>query len=791
MTPESIDPAALGTDASDVSPWSIRAEGFDESLLGRRESVFTLSNGHVGWRGNLDEGEPSAEPGSFLNGVHELHPMPYAEPGYGYPARGQAVVNVTDGKVIRLFVDDDPFDMRRGRLHHHEQRLDMRDGVLRRRSRWTSPSGSTVTVESERLVSLTHRAVAAIRYTVTADEHPVAIAVQSELVANEPLPSVHPDPRVQDALDPAFAAAGQHTRGDSATLVHRTRESGIHVAVCMDHETSGDATVLELRTDVSDDLARTTIRSQLPPGARLTIVKYVGHEEASGVSVPGLRDRAEEAVNDARRTGWDGLAAQQRATLDGFWHRADVVVDGDDGLQQAIRFALYQVFQSAARLEGRSVPSKGLTGTGYAGHTFWDSEAFVLPAFTYLEPAAVRTALQWRHDTLPQARERARELHLEGAAFPWRTIDGRESSGYWPAGTAAFHNNAAIAAAVCRYVRATGDVDFERDAGAEILIETSRLWASLGRWDADGGFHIDGVTGPDEYSALADDNVYTNLSARENLAAGVAVARRHPDVARRLGVTEAEIEVWSAAAEAMAIGYDAELGVHPQSAGFTRHARWDFDATRPDQYPLQEHFPYVDLYRKQVVKQADLVLALYTSCDAFTLEEKARDFAYYESLTVRDSSLSACVQSIIAAEVGHLDLALDYLDEASGIDLADTQGDTADGLHIASLAGTWSAIVAGLGGMRETDRGLRFAPRLPAPLRRVCFRLTLRKALLEVDVAANRSRYTLIEGERCAFRHFDEEIVLVAGESVTRSTPAPRVLGPKPQQPPSREPKPR
>ncbi|EED6225636.1 family 65 glycosyl hydrolase, partial [Salmonella enterica subsp. enterica serovar Haifa] len=300
--------------------------------------------------------------------------------------------------------------------------------------------------------------------------------------------------------------------------------------------------------------------------------------------------------------------------------------------------------------------------------------------------------LRWRHATLDRARERARTLHLDGAAFPWRTIDGRESSGYWPASTAAFHINAAVAGAVMQYVRATGDTGFEREAGAEILIETARLWLSLGRWDADGAFHIDGVTGPDEYSAIVDDNVYTNLAARRNLRGAVEAARRHPDIAAGLGVDDAETERWEAAAQAMAVPFDEEKQVHAQSAGFTAHAPWDFDATGPEQYPLHSYFPYFDLYRKQVLKQADLVLALYTSHEEFTREEKARAFAYYDALTVRDSSLSAMAQVVIAAEVGHLDLAAAYLAELAALDLADLHGNTAEGLHIAALAGIWTGI---------------------------------------------------------------------------------------------------
>ncbi|MER7795990.1 glycosyl hydrolase family 65 protein [Microbacterium sp. NPDC096154] len=774
----------------DVAPWSIGLSGPGLSALAHLESVFALSNGHLGWRGNLDEGEPHSTPGSYLNGFYERHPMPYAEGGYGYPDSGESVINVPDGKIIRLLVDDEPFDVRRGRVIRHEQRLDFRAGTLHREVEWASPAGRMVQVTSTRLVSLTHRAVAAVRYEVRAVDGPVTLTVQSELVANEPLTEVHHDPRVKDALTDPLDSLGHFQLGTAATLVHVTRESGLGVAVAMNHVVAGAGSEAPtVSTETSPDLARTTIRARLDPGERLEVVKFVGHEWSTSPSAPALRDRAEAAVAEALEAGWDALAQGQRERLDEYWACADVEVEGEPRLQQAVRFALFHVFQAAARAEVRSIPGKGLTGAGYQGHTFWDSEMFVLPLLTVTAPECAEQALRWRHATLDHARERAAQLGLEGAAFSWRTISGRESSGYWPASMIAFHLNADIAAAVMGYVRATGDEAFEREAGLEILVETARLWVSLGRWDDAGLFHIDGVTGPDEYSAMVDDNVYTNLMARANLDGAAAAARRHRDVAHALGVSDEEIGSWTVTAAALAIPFDAERGVHPQSAGFTERERWSFDSTRPEQYPLQSHFPYFDLYRKQVVKQADLVLALFTAHEAFTAEEKARALTYYEPLTVRDSSLSAGAQAVIAAEVGHLGLAADYLAEAATLDLDDLQGDTEDGLHLASLASLWMALTAGLGGMRHGAAGLRFAPRLPSRLTRLRFGIRVQGRTLHLDIAPDATEYRLSAGPPLTVHHFDEEIVLEAGvPTIAPTRPAPDP-GPRPAQPPGRSPR--
>jgi alpha,alpha-trehalose phosphorylase len=400
----------------------------------------------------------------------------------------------------------------------------------------------------------------------------------------------------------------------------------------------------------------------------------------------------------------------------------------------------------------------------------------------------VRDALIWRHSTLDLARQRAAQLGLGGAAFPWRTIHGEECSGYWPAGMAAFHVNAAVAEAVRRYLFATEDEDFACEYGLEILVETARLWVSLGHRHDDGSFRIDGVTGPDEYSALVDNNVYTNLMAQSNLRTAAARAERHPDDARRLGVTGEELEGWRSAADAMYVHYDERLGVHSQDQDFTTHQRWDFEGTPPDEYPLLLHHTYFDLYRKQVVKQADLVMAMYLRGDAFTAEEKRRNFDYYEGVTVRDSSLSACVQAIVAAEVGHLQLAHDYLAEAAAMDLRDLENNVRDGLHIASLGGALLAILQGFGGVRDYGDRVSFDPRLPAGISRLRFPVVFRGRRLVVQVEHDGVTYALDEGEEAIeLLHCGEVVTVHGGAAEHRSLAELPELEP-PRQPPGREP---
>ncbi len=771
-----------------VDPWSVRETRLDLDTLAQTESVFALANGHVGLRGTLDEGEPIGLGGTYLNGFYETRELPYAESAYGQPEVGETLVDVTNGKLLRLLVNDELFDVRYGTLLQHERTLDFRAGTLHRELHWRSPSKKEVKVRSTRLVSFPQRGVAAIHYEVEPVDQDLRLVLQSELVTNETVGgSGAEDPRAAAALDQPLVAEYHAFSEAVILLLHRTRRSGLRMAAIMDHEIDGpDGTAVS--AECFPDVGRVTVTADVPAGATLCVTKFLGYGWSSQRSVSSVRAQVRGSVAEARHTGWDGLCRMQRDYLDRFWEGGDVEIDGDEELQQGVRFALFHVLQAGARGERRAIGAKGLTGSGYDGHAFWDTESFVLPVLTYTAPFAAGDALRWRHSTLEQARVRAGQLGLRGAAFPWRTIAGGECSGYWPASTAAFHVNADIADAVARHYRATLDEAFARETGLPLLTETARLWASLGHHNHDGHFHIAGVTGPDEYSAVCDDNVYTNLMAERNLRHAADVCSRLPDEAAAYGVDADEISEWLRAAETMYIPYHERLGVHPQAENFLRHSVWDFENTSPDEYPLLLHFPYFDLYRKQVVKQADLVLALYTCGHAFSPEQRARDFAYYEPLTVRDSSLSANTQAIVAAESGHLELAYDYLGEAALMDLHNLEHNTDNGLHIASLGGAWLAVVAGFGGLRDWGGALHFAPRLPAAIPRLTFRINFHGQRLRVEVDQRTATYTVVGDEPLTIEHHGESLTVSPDRPERRRIEAREAPEPV-SQPPGRAPR--
>ncbi|WP_369069752.1 glycoside hydrolase family 65 protein [Kineococcus terrestris] len=762
--------SSSGKDLGPVEAWAVREGELDVSALERTESLFALANGRTGVRGTLDEGSPFGSPGTYLSGAYELHPLRYPEYSYGYPKVQERLVEVPDPTLVEVFVGDERLDVRTGTLHEHERVLDLRAGTLRRAARWTSPSGASLELRSERLVPLEVPGLVLVDHRVRALEEPLDVEVRSAVVASAELHDTR-------------TSAGQ--RG--GVLRQRTDGSGLAVAAVVEHEVTGPADT-EVRTHATSDRVVTASRVRLAPGEQLRVVKVVALGWKPKDDTEDLVQDLQHVVADGLRAGFERLAQQQRAVLDEFWERADVEVEGDAGLQQAVRFALFHVLQASAQATDRGIPAKGLTGTGYDGHTFWDTEVFVMPMLNHVWPRAAADALRWRHTMLPAARERARELGLAGATFPWRTITGRESSGYWPAGTAAVHLNADIADAAVRYVGATGDDDLAREVVVDLVVETARTWVVLGREDAEGRFHVDGVTGPDEYSALVDDNAYTNLMAQANLRSAVALARRFGERAAALGVDDDELADWERLADAVHVPRDPATGVHAQDEGATERKRWDFEGTPPEAYPLADHYPYFSLYRRQVAKQADLVLTIQVRPDCMTPAEKRAAFEHYEALTVRDSSLSASVQAVVAAETGHLGLAADYVHEAAFVDLHDLRESTEDGLHIASLAGAWSALVLGYGGMRDADGRLTFAPRLPEGLSGLRFRTRQRGACLEVRVTQEEATYTVVSGGPVRTSHH--------GEEFTVDLDAPRTFGiepleelPRPSQPAGRDPR--
>jgi alpha,alpha-trehalose phosphorylase len=444
-------------------------------------------------------------------------------------------------------------------------------------------------------------------------------------------------------------------------------------------------------------------------------------------------------------------------------------------IQQAIRVNLFHIIQASARAEGTGVGAKGLTGQAYEGQYFWDTEVYLLPFLIYTSPRIAKNLLRFRYGMLDHARARARELGHRGALFPWRTINGEEASAYYAAGTAQYHINADIMYGLRKYVNATGDQEFLFECGAEMLVETARLWCSLGFFSPRkaGKFCINAVTGPDEYNTVVNNNTYTNLMARENLryaANTVAYLKAEkPDILhaliRKTGLEVEEAEMWARAADNMYIPFEAATGIYPQDDGFLDREPWDFKNTPEERYPLLLSYHPLNIYRRQVIKQADVILAMFLLGHEFSLEAKRRNFAFYDPLTTGDSSLSSCIEAIVALEVGEFEKAVTYMRAALLMDLADVGGDVTDGCHIASMGGTWMALVYGFGGLRDYDGMLSFRPQRPPEARAsLRFPLTFRGRTLRVEITPDATTYTMLEGDELVIRNEDEVITLTHAE---------------------------
>jgi alpha,alpha-trehalose phosphorylase len=799
MTVITSDP--LDRNRFPVDEWALVESEFSADDQGPSETVFAVGNGYLGLRGNLDEGRGGHSYGTYVNGFHETWPIRHAEEAFGFARVGQTIVNVPDAKVIRLYVDDEPFVLAEADILRYSRRLEFRDGTLVREIEWRTPSGKRVLVRSRRLVSFTDRHLAVIDYEVTMLDGDASVLLSSQILNRQDLgDEYHAGMRAAATFDPRKAESFaervlqptlKRVQGTRYVLGYRTTNSGMTIAVGAEHtiETENE---WQQSSQIDDDLAKHVYRVKAKAGKPIRFVKTITYHTSRGVPPRELADRCDRTLDRARETPIEEVFEAQRIWLDDFWTRSDVTLPGHPILQQAIRWNIFQLAQASARADGQGVAAKGVTGSGYGGHYFWDTEIYVLPFLTYTAPNVARNALRFRHGMLDAARERATELNQRGALFPWRTINGLESSAYYAAGTAQYHIDADISHALTQYVAATGDEDFLARGAIDILVETARLWADLGFWRSNGDqkFHIDGVTGPDEYTTVVDDNLYTNVMARANLWSAVRACEElmvkdpvaYARMETRLGLQEHELRGWRAAADAMEIPFDPHRGIHPQDAQFLDKELWDLDSTPDSKRPLLLHYHPLVIYRFQVLKQADVVLALFLQGDEFTPAEKRRDFEYYDALTTGDSTLSAVVQSIIAAEVGHHKLAQSYFLSSLFVDLADLHNNTADGVHVASTGGIWSALAYGFGGMRDHGGRLTFNPRLPSDWESLTFRMTVKGSRMRVDLRQDDITFTIEEGTGVTVHVHHERVEISADAPVTvaLANQGPRIETPPP-----------
>ncbi|OMD38661.1 beta-phosphoglucomutase [Paenibacillus odorifer] len=765
--------------------WSLDEENYNEENNQRSESVFALGNGYIGMRGNFEEGyhghSGSSVTGNYLNGFFDSEPIVYPEGAYGYPSRNQAMLNVPDAKIIELSIEGHAFQLNSGKVHRYERQLDMRNGILHRQLEWESPAGHRVELNIRRMVALQHKHLAAIDYEVTALNFEGPLTLTSSIDGEIQRPGVTDDPRLgSGSKEPSLLLVdtGHELEQNFLWMKHRTRHTRFALLTGVSHSlncSSGYERAVQLEGQ------RLSMQWIVPVvmGERISLTKYISYHTSKDYIEDELLSKCLAVLSLAENSGFKALGQEQRAFLDHFWAHTDVEIQGDLALQQGIRFNAFQLLQSVGRDGVTNIGAKGLTGEGYEGHYFWDTEMYMIPFFTFTQPEISRKLLEFRYATLDKARERAAVMSQKGALYPWRTIDGAENSSYFPAGTAQMHINADIAYAIKQYVRATGDDEFLVLKGAEMIFETSRFWVDLGHFNParEGAFCIDAVTGPDEYTAIVNNNAYTNLMVRDQLYYAYETAKllgkQYPEhferLKRKIGLTEKEPGDWILAAEKMYIPFDEGLGIYAQDDTFLTKKKWDFEHTPEDKYPLLLHYHPLVIYRHQVLKQADLVMAMFLLGDQFSLADKIRNYNYYEPLTTHDSSLSPCIHSIISAEIGDLAGAYSYFDRTVRMDLDDINRNVKDGLHTAAMAGSWLSIVNGFGGMRLCGGMLSFNPVLPAQWDSYRFKVTSGGQLLDIYVDDKVVVYTLLVGDMIEILHKGNLVQLTAKKPLSLS----------------------
>jgi len=762
-------------------PWVVTRHNTDPAAFAQDESLFALSNGALGVRGGLEEGDSPSQ-GCFLAGAWERTPIEYHERFPGFAATTDTRIPVADGTRIHLRLGDTPVRLGDGEWQHFERALDLRTGNYSRQLRWRSPDGATLLIEAERLVCLDRPALLAIRYRVSSVDYTGPVTLESCISTARNATEQGDDPRIGVRVDGGLSTTDAAAGDVFSHVIQRTTHSDIRVA-CMQQHAIIDQSLHFRLANLAPHGVMQVFEGELAPGRSVTLEKYVAYawsRPGDPVSDGELLALATNELVQAQPLGHGELLARQAASLAQLWQNADLAIEGDVATEQALRFNLFHVFQSSSRDGLGSTAAKGLTGEGYEGHYFWDAEAFMLPAMVALAPHVARSMLMYRHATLERARMHAREMnHARGALYAWRTISGDECSAYFPSGSAQYHINAAVAWAIRHYVDVTGDEAFLREVGAEMLFETARVWMEIGHFNArrGGAFCIHDVTGPDEYTALVDNNHYTNRMAQRHLRDAAAVAHwlaesapdTHAELSRRIGLESFEIMQWQRAAELMYLAEDAELRIFPQDDTFLDKPRMPARASGEGKRPLLLELHPLTIYRHQVCKQADTLLALMLAGDDVPLAAKRRNFEYYEGVTVHDSTLSASTFGVMAAEIGDMDKAWGYFQDTLRVDLDDLHGNAAHGLHMAAMAGSWLSLSWGYGGLRVIDGELTLHPQLPQAWHRYRFGVAWHQTHLRVEVDRTGVRYTLTRGDSLMFRHAGEAVRLRRGESLSMS----------------------
>jgi maltose phosphorylase len=738
----------------EIDPWRVVENGFHPRQSRVSESIFSLANEFMGIRGHFDEGYGGDSlVGSYFNGVFTEHPHVYPLLGKGFPERNHFMVNSVNWLHTRITMGGQQLDLAKSRFSDFTRSLDMRTGTLTRSFIWHIGKGRNARVQFTRFLSMAQEHLGCQRIEIEALDFSGVATVALGL-----------------DFSPVHEGAGSKNfwtclrrggRGHMRSILAEAHGSLQKVASTFRCEAN-------LEPKSTSEIGGATPQGKLT-GVKLTfglranepliIDRLVAHhvEKNPAISTAKVWSDAKKSADALLDTTFDRAHARHCAYWSKFWKRFDVTIEGDPANDQGTRYCIYQLRSTYHGVDGAlNIGAKGLTGEVYGGLAFWDTETYCLPFYLFTDPAAAKNLLLFRYNTLPQARERARQLDCEGARYPMTTIDGTETCGVWYHGDLEIHVPAAVAYAIAHYVRVTGDQEFLYRYGLEMLIEISRFYASHGGWSPKTGeFGLWGVMGADEFHMMIHNNAYTNTMAKKTFEwtlAGIADLRRVDAgrlarLERKLGIRADEPANWKKMAAKMRLQRDAKSGVIEQHDGYFDLPHIDIDKLPPERRPVVSKFPYITRSRFDWIKQPDvLLLPCFFSRD-YSIKEKRVNFELYEPRCIHESSLSPGIHAILAAELGMRDVAFNYVRYSSRLDLDDYNGNTSQGLHMTSMAAAWMSLVYGFGGMRSDGTVIAFKPSIPKTWKSFTFRVAIRDALLEIRVDQKRATFRVVEGE--------------------------------------------
>jgi len=736
-----------------MNSWNLIDSNFEKSYQ-LNETLFSTANGYFGVRGSFEEGLTSKTPsvrGTYVNGFYESEEIIYGEKLYGFPDRSQSILNVIDAQKIKIKINEELFSLNSGIVLFYERVLDFKKGIVTRSIKWQSPKGNEIDIVFKRLVSFTQRELFLIHINVEAVNFDGEIEIISILDGDVSNIVASDDPRIGSSNAKSLKIVDIINENCNSFIKASTAYSKLSVVGGISHSSSQ-----KLKETVSKKQERVehNFKGHLKRGIKLSFTKYVVYTDTNRHK--NEIERNKEILSDSLQFNFRHFAALQESYLHEFWELADIQISGDKKMQQGLRFNMYHLLQSLGKDKWSNISAKGLSGEGYEGHYFWDTEIYIFPFFLFTKPDLAKNLLNYRYNILDYARKRAKQMgHSIGALYPWRTIAGDECSPFFPAGTAQYHINVDIAYSITQYYSVTEDTSFMAEKGIEMLIEIARLMYHIGHFRKDGKFCIDAVTGPDEYTCIVNNNYYTNVLTK-NLFNQITdiweeIKENKTEILNvlqeKLQFEESELENFKRAGDMMYLPFDSEKNLTPQDDSFFNKKVWDFENTPKENYPLLLNYHPLTLYRHQVCKQADTILGHFLLESESNIETIKNDFDYYEKITTHDSSLSTCIFSIMANRIGLYEKGYDYFMNTARLDLDNLHHNSKDGIHTASMGGSWMSVVFGFAGMRVVNGELNFHPNLPKKWKSLDFKINFKNRILSCHLDSNKILITLLKGK--------------------------------------------